>query len=509
MKSFNNLFSIILIFFFVGLFFGGCSLGPSSLLEPKEPPIVPVPEKVVEESDKLDKIQRTFHDSIEKIAPEEIEIKPVMPAYDPLEDRIVSFSMINEDLRLILYSLSKAVGMNLIINPEVTSDEKLLTINFEKVSASKVLKEILGSFDLYYEIEGNVIRVNPYQEKMFRLNFLDTYIDTDFVVGGDVLGAGEQDGVEGLSGTFKLTGKGSEKGKGNPYDVIEDMVRRTISQGGKYSINRISGSLYVKDTPATISMISKIVNHAKEMLSRQILIEARIIEIELSDEYKYGIDWDVVRQDVDSKEKRITGTSWVSEVGLAIQGIYRHFSIDVTVDALNGFGEMKVVSNPSIRAKHGQPAIISVGTSISYTKSTETTTTGTGDNSDTTTEVEVSKVFDGLILGVIPFIDEGGKISLMINPIKSDVDRESLQLISIGNQSITLPEVSVKEINTTIALNSGDVVILGGLIDKRLTTENKGVPFLSAIPGLGYLFKNEFSSEQSRELVIILSVSLI
>ncbi len=509
MKSLKNLFSIILIFFFAGLFLSGCSLGPSSLLEPKEPPIIPVPENVVEESDKLDKIQRTLHDSIEKIAPGEIEIKPVMPAYDPLEDRIVSFSMINEDLRLILYSLSKAVGMNLIINPEVTIDEKLLTINFEKVSASKVLKEILGSFDLYYEIEGNVIRVNPYQEKMFRLNFLDTYIDTDFVVGGDVLGAGEQDGVEGLSGTFKLTGKGSEKGKGNPYDVIEDMVRRTISQGGKYSINRISGSLYVKDTPATIGMISKVINHAKEMLSRQILIEARIIEIVLSDEYKYGIDWEVVRQAVDSKEKRITGTSWVSEVGLAIQGIYRHFNIDVTVDALNGFGEMKVVSNPTIRAKHGQPAIISVGTSISYTKSTETTTTGTGDNSDTTTEVEVSKVFDGLILGVIPFIDEGGKISLMINPIKSDVDRESLQLISIGNQKITLPEVSVKEINTTIEVNSGDVVILGGLIDKRLTTDNKGVPFFSAIPGLGYLFKNEFRSEQSRELVLILSVSLI
>jgi len=509
MKSFKNIFSIMSIFFLAGLFLGGCSLGPSSVLETKEPLIVPVPEKVQEESEKLAKIQRVLQDSIEKIAPGKIDIKPVIPTYDPLEDRIVSFSMINEDLRLILYSLSKAVGMNLIINPEVTIDEKLLTINFEKVSASTVLKEILNSFDLYYEIEGNVIRINPYQEKMFRLNFLDTYIETDFVVGGDVLGAGDQDGMEGLSGTFKLTGKGSEKGKGNPYDVIEDMVRRTVSQGGKYSINRISGSLYVKDTPATIRIISKVINHTKKMLSRQILIEARIIEIVLSDEYKYGIDWSVVRQDVDSKEKRITGTSWVSDVGLAIQGIYRHYNIDATIDALNGFGEMKVVSNPTIRAKHGQPAIISVGTSISYTKSTETTTIGSGTTSDTTTQVEVSKVFDGLILGVIPFIEEGGKISLMINPIKSDVDRESLQLISIGNQKITLPEVSVKEINTTIALNSDDVVILGGLIDKRLTTDNKGVPFLSAIPGLGYLFKNEFKNEESRELVIILSVSLI
>jgi len=120
MKSFKNLFSIMSIIFLAGLFLGGCTLGPSSVLEPKEPPIVPVPEEVQEESEKFAEIQKVLHDSIEKTAPREIDIKPVMPAYDPLEDRIVSFSMINEDLRLILYSLSKAVGMNLIINPEVT-----------------------------------------------------------------------------------------------------------------------------------------------------------------------------------------------------------------------------------------------------------------------------------------------------------------------------------------------------------------------------------------------------
>ena len=135
MKSCKNLFSIMSILFLTGLFLGGCSLGPSCVLEPKEPPIVPVPGKVQEESEKLAEIQRALHDSIEKIASGKIDIKPVMPAYDPLEDRIVSFSMINEDFNLILYSLSKAVGMNLIINPEVAIEEKLLTINFEKVSA--------------------------------------------------------------------------------------------------------------------------------------------------------------------------------------------------------------------------------------------------------------------------------------------------------------------------------------------------------------------------------------
>ncbi|RZB35397.1 MAG: hypothetical protein SRB2_03195 [Desulfobacteraceae bacterium Eth-SRB2] len=71
------------------------------------------------------------------------------------------------------------------------------------------------------------------------------------------------------------------------------MVKQVISKGGKYSLNRLSGSLYVKDTPAEIRSISTLINHFKEMLSRQILIEARIVEVTLSDEYKYGIDWDL------------------------------------------------------------------------------------------------------------------------------------------------------------------------------------------------------------------------
>ena len=166
------------------------------------------------------------------------------------------------------------------------------------------------------------------------------------------------------------------------------------------------------------------------------------------------------------------------------------------------------MSNPSVRVKHAKPAIISVGTSISYTKSTQTTIL---DNltRDTLTEVEVSKVFDGLILGVIPFIQADGKISLLINPIKSDVDRESLELIDVGNTQITLPVVNIKEISTTISLKSGDAVILGGLIDNLKINTDEGVPLLSSIPILGYLFKRQFKRSDRQELVIILTVSQI
>jgi MSHA type pilus biogenesis protein MshL len=246
------------------------------------------------------------------------------------------------------------------------------------------------------------------------------------------------------------------------------------------------------------------------MLSRQILIEARIIEVALSEGYKYGIDWSLLRKEAKTATK-ITEASWALGAGLVISGVTREFSIDTVIDALRTFGDTKIVSNPSIRSKHGQPAIISVGTSFTYKKSVKTTSTYE-ETARETTEVEVSTVFDGLILGVIPFIEEDGKITLLINPIKSDVDRASLEPESVGaraDQSISLPRISIKEISTTIGLNSGDVVILGGLIDKRNIVEKKGVPFLSSIPLLGYLFRSDAKTEEIRELVIILGVSLV
>lgn len=459
------------------------------------------------ESQQLDAAQKEFIPSLERISPRVIHEEPVMPLYDPLEDHTVSFSMINEDLKVILYSLSQSVGMNLIIDPAITLEEKQLTLNFQNVSASTVLREILNTYDIYYEIHGNVIRIRSFKEQMFSLDFLDTKINTNFNVGGDVLGASEET-TSGLKGKFELSGQTAKQG--NDFDVIEQMISRIISKDGKYSLNRLSGSLYVKDTPSVIRSISKLINHFKRMLSRQILIEARIIEVGLSDKYEYGIDWSVVRDKAASLTTK-TSVAWSLGSGLVLSHANNEVSIDSAMDALETFGKAKVVSNPSIRVKHGKPALISVGTSFTYKKTVETTREVTTGTDREITDVEVSTVFDGLILGVIPFIGDNQRVTLLINPINSSVNRESLEPKSVGggSQEISLPEVRIKEMSTTIELGDGDVVVLGGLIDDIQTTKEEGVPILSALPILGYLFKNELKSVESKELVIILSVKLI
>jgi MSHA type pilus biogenesis protein MshL len=485
----------------------GCSWGPSPVNKPQKHYPERIPEQIVQESKKLDDIQQTLRSHLEVSTPAPIAVHPVVPSYDPFEDQTVSFSVVDEPLQTVLYSLSQAAGVNIIIDPEVTDEQRTLTLNFENASASVVLNEILSAYNLAYKMEGNIIKVTPYAEKIFHLDFLDSNIDGKFEVGGDVLGATESDSTVGLSGSFKLVGQSTKKN--NAYDILDVMIRPIITQGGKYSINRLSGSLYIKDRPKVIRSVARLVHHYKAMLRRQILIEARIIEVSLSDQYQYGIDWSLLR-DLDNAGTELTGAGWSLGDGLVLAGTSGDFSINAAIDALNLFGDTKVVSNPTIRSKHGQPSIISVGTSFTYKKSVETTRTTTGSTEDISTEVEVSTVFDGLILGVVPFIDETGRITLLINPIKSDVDRTSLEDQEVGEGlSISLPRVSIKELSSTIALNNGDVAVLGGLIDKRKVTDNRGVPFLSGIPVLGYLFKHEDVRDEIRELVILLRVRLV
>jgi len=443
-----------------------------------------------------------------------IDVAPVMPVYDPLEDRMVSFSMVDEPIQSVLYALAKAVGMNIILDPAVRDEDRRLTLHFEKASAAKVLREILGSYDLYYQATDGVIRIVPYQEKIFSLNFLNTVTASEFAVGGDVLGVGDKASTGGLSGNVKLVGRSAEKN--NTYDVIEENIRSMLSGGGKFALNRLSGSLYVKDTPNVIRSVARMVHHLKEMLDRQILIEARIIEVALSDEHRYGIDWSVLKDSAaDLAQSTLIG--WSQGQGLLLAHEDGEYTASSLVEALDSYGDAHVISNPSIRSKHAKPSVISVGTSYTYKKSIRRERTSTSSTDDVSTEVEVSTVFDGLIVGVIPFIEEDGRISLQINPIQSEVDQESLEpeaLTSSSNQStsgdsISLPRVRIKEISTTISLRNRETAILGGLIDRRKVVLDEGVPGLSKVPLLKYLFTHKVYTEQARELVIILSVTMV
>ncbi|MBF0186812.1 MAG: pilus (MSHA type) biogenesis protein MshL [Magnetococcales bacterium] len=471
---------------------------------------------------------------------------PVEPEYDPLDDILVSLEMDKADVRHLLQALAKQTNMNLLLHPQVVSNPPILSVSFSEVPASTVFREILQTADLYGRVEDNVLRVELFQESVFDLDFMETNMTTNFSVGGDVLGAATSSNnvIGGMTGSFNVSGQGPAVS--NPYQKITEIIQPLVTAGGgSYHLNSMTGTLYVKAKPSALKTVSGLINRYKEILGRQILIEARIMEIRLTDQFRAGVDWALLRNSVSASsglaQSITTNSGQYPFKGSGDQGVKNpafglgNFASATTsdlstgsiaslagfglamagrsglvaLDMLKQFGEVQVLSNPSIRAKHGQPAMISVGRSSAYIRQTEVTVADTA--TTTGVDVQTETVFDGLILGVIPFISNEGRVSLVVHPIQSDVQASTLTPTQVGTSTtaVSLPQVDLKEISTVLDLNNNDTVFIGGLIDKNRTEVRTGVPVLSEIPLLGRLFTKDQNSEIVSELVIMLRVQIL
>jgi type II secretory pathway component GspD/PulD (secretin) len=199
----------------------------------------------------------------------------------------------------------------------------------------------------------------------------------------------------------------------------------------------------------------------------------------------------------------ITGSESFYAMTLSLE----HANINAIFHALEEYGQLSVLSNPRLKAMNGQSAIMSVGQSVAYLATVERDVDGeTGDITYTT---EIDSVFDGVLLGITPVIEKNDIITLHIVPIKSDL--VELKTVTIGDNAtqITLPMVNLREMSTVARVNSGDIVLLGGLIMESTDDNESGLPFLSDIPVLGRLFNYETQTKRRVELVVALQVKVI
>ncbi|MFN2267516.1 MAG: hypothetical protein ABR533_04515, partial [Desulfonatronovibrio sp.] len=189
----------------------------------------------------------------------------------------------------------------------------------------------------------------------------------------------------------------------------------------------------------------------------------------------------------------------------AADEVYQQFS--TTIKALETFGQVNVVSNPHVRTRHLQPALVTSGTTQNYIREVTRSRRSSSDDEWVDFSVNTATAFEGVMLGVIPFITDRGDVDLNIFPITSQVDLS--RTTEIGGDQITLPTVNVRNVNTNVRINDGDTVILGGLIQKNSTDRDRATPGISGTPGLGWLFKQRNDSRELSELVVIMHVRIL
>jgi MSHA biogenesis protein MshL len=427
----------------------------------------------------------------------------------------------------------------------------LVTVSFKHTPIKEALDALSQSLNLVYEIKGKTLYVKEFGTKMFYLNFIASKKQASISVGGDVLGSASQSATSAtggststpLTGEFKITDSIGTSST-DIYAQIENTLKAMLSKQGKYSLDPSIGLLLVRDKEENLNLISKYIQNLKSHYDSQVLLEVKIVEVNLNDSSSYGINWNALFRAANGHftlqqnlsgipensldtltsnanyPQQISGQTFPFSPGVfgtapsvanngnnmptGIAATFNTNNFGVLLDALAQYGNVKIISNPRILVTNGQPALISVGKSISYIQSVQiTTTTVAGGTSTTQPTVNLNSVFDGVMLGVIPYINNStNTVNLSITPIKSTV--LSLTPTTIGQNSYTLPQVNLEEATTQIAAKSDQMIVIGGLISKQINKSNTRIPLLGDIPIVGNLFKQNNESINNVELVILI-----
>lgn len=554
-------------------------------------------ENAVQEAQRLLEHQQKLLAELNKPAPAPV-IAPIEPVFDPLEGKLINVAMSKASIGQILSAFADAGHLNLIVDPNVLKGGQLADMYLRQVTLREGFNEVMRTFDVAGEFKGNTLRVSLTEEKFFSLNFLNTKTSIQMGSGGNVFGSTNSGGGSnnasggGASGTGaqqgSLTLSGSGGSSTDPYSDLaaalksvlgenqrnrsapqpsQDGIDRgvlpgsvpsssvwaggvpvartpapapaplaTMDDDNGFTLDKGTGTLYVKARPSKMRAVEKMLAMMHKVLDKQVYIEAQLIDVQLSDNFEFGVDWMTLRSRLaagfgsnpmqlgggtgllpnggggyPARAISIPSTLIGSTNGPAMGMSYQGSNYGIVINALRSFGNLKVLSNPNVQVRNGTPALLSVGTSSRYVSQSSSTQTVPGGGATTTSSnVQTDTVFSGVMVGVLPMVRDDGRIEILLNPMQSDVDPASLQLVAAGGGNlVSLPRVSYKGLTTTLNVGDGDVAVVGGLIDQRTSANDRGVPGVSDIPVLGKLFDNENKVHGSRELVIVLRARVL
>ncbi len=464
--------------------------------------------------------------------------KPKFKDLSPLDIQLVSLSFIEEDYKSIFQALAHAAGLNLVIDDsavDTLSQGKKLTAEFVEQPVREVLNAVCRAANLGWEERDGTVYILGFVEKILNLDFIASTHKAKVTVGGDVLGGrsgggnggssqgltaqGEGEIATPLTGSFEISGE-TAPGALDIYQEIDSSVKAYLEGKGKYFLNRNTGTLLVQGPPKIVQRIQDFISTLKNKYQRQVLIEARIIEVALDENSELGIDWRRLTINASDNPIHPKGTSFQLNSQL-LEGALRestmygitltnpYYDLSVVIRALEQFGSIRTLSNPRLKVLNGQPAMISVGQSVSYLKKFEIMVDQQEGFRSETPNAEIASIFNGILLGVTPVIDDKDNVTLNMVPIKSDIISMEQRELTDGNL-YTFPVVNLREAATTVRAHSGDLVILGGLIEERSGKNTTGLPILSRLPGfLSLPFSFKQNSNRKVELVIILKIDVI
>lgn len=477
-----------------------------------------------------------------------------MPAArKPLEERF-SLAFNNVPAQQFFTAIVSGTRYNMLVHPDVSG---AISANLKDVTLFEALDAIRELYGYDYKVEGNRIVIKPLtlQTSVFQVNYLtgsrkgtsDTRVNSGSV--SDASSGGTSGGVTGPGSTTTPTGtsrslessKVSTTSASDFWAELKSALEAIVGgtkDGRSVVVSPQSGVVVIRGMPDELRNVATYLKATQLSVDRQVILEAKILEVQLNDGYQAGINWAAFRTGGNSRASGglITpgtvlqpngslrtaggvgslapGQDIFSAAAAGAGGLFGLAFQTSNFAALLSFletqGNVNVLSSPRIATLNNQKAILKVGTDEFFVTNVSTTTT-TGTSTTTTPSVTLQPFFSGVVLDVTPQIDAQGNIILHIHPSVSQVStvNKDINLGTGGSLTLPLASSTTSETDSVVRGQDGQIIAIGGLMKQSTTSDRSQIPGVGNIPVLGALARNTNQVTQKRELVILLKPTIV
>jgi MSHA biogenesis protein MshL len=486
-------------------------------------------------------------DALAEPAPPAVPLPP-----EPRLDLLVN----NAQAREVFLAIVADTRYSMLMHPNVAGT---LSVTLRGVTVQEALEAIRDVYGFDFKIDGRRITVYAptLQTRIFTVNYPQSQRTGNSelrVSSGAVAQSSSGGGASGGSATPSAGSSSQAEGsrvtttsKTDFWAELAGAVRGLVGSGEGRSVitSPQAGIMAVRAMPEELQQVDKFLKAAQIAVERQVMLEAKVVEVELRDGYQSGIDWSALKNGGGATGAlgTLSGNTSSNSLVAGVQANLPGFSASTTSMLANGVslptsgsglfglalaregfqavlgfletqGDVQILSSPRIATLNNQKAVLKVGSEdffVTNVSSGTTTTATTGSTTPTLPSLTLTPFFSGISLDVTPQIDAGNNIMLHVHPSVTTVTEKNKQidLGSVGNFRLPLASSNVNETDTLVRVQDGNIVAIGGLMQIESNRSASGLPGTASSPFFGTLLGNRASNGRKKEVVVLIKPTII